>query len=68
MRRLGASALPFLLAGSLLAQDPNGDFVRAREPEAKSGPMGTALERLDTVRGAWAPGAWARRCTTSRIS
>lgn len=50
MRRLGASALPFLLAGSLLAQDPGGDFVRAREPEAKSGPMGTALERLDTVR------------------
>ncbi|NWJ41935.1 MAG: M20/M25/M40 family metallo-hydrolase [Geothrix sp.] len=47
---MGRFALPFLLAGSLLAQDPSADFIRAKEPGAKSGPMGVALERLDASR------------------
>lgn len=50
MRRVGTYALSFLLASCLLGQDSGNDFVRARGPEATSGPMGTALERLDTAR------------------
>jgi len=50
VRRGGHLALPILLAGSLLAQSPEGDFVRTKEPQAKAGPMGNALERLEASR------------------
>ena len=50
MRQVGTLVLPFLLAGCLLAQGSSGDFVRAKEPETRSGPMSTALERLDAAR------------------
>jgi len=50
VRPASALALSFVLAGTLLAQDGGGDFVRAKEPQAKPGPMSTALESLDASR------------------
>ena len=50
MRQALRPSLALLLAGGLLAQDPGGDFLRAKEPGARSGPMDTALDNLDASR------------------